>query len=324
MLAVLRETVLRKNRASSTGGAIFTNNFDAIRVSCSQDSGSQWRSTHIIRSEEDVCDNWKQNTARAYGQTVGSPAVQMRKVIQSESGSEMVVAENHYVVQNYASGTPLPTIILQSFDDLGQISAAGLASSTVRATMSSPDGFFRGSMTISLEGGRGSFTDIVGFQPPGNYALHISFSEEYLEDFVVQVEVRNCRIGEVVAANGSFCQPCNSGSYNFSPEEESTCLQCPEDAVCDSSFIRPKKGFWHQFPCSNQLQRCLTDRACDFAERDQNLTSITMEASGCAFDGKFITEYSSAQCSKAIPTLLALVADTSCLGTQRASLWVMR
>ena len=279
----------------------------------------------IIQSERDVCPEWTDNIADGYGGAVGSFASKVKKGIQGGDGNHTVINGTSYVVRNQASRSLLPTITLEVTDEFGQGPAVVVDNITIQATMMSPDNFFTGSVAIFLEGGVGNFSNIIGFQQPGRYTLNITFSEESIEAFIIIVEIRDCTIGETTAANGSFCQSCSPGTYNFLLEPASTCLPCHKDSICNTHFIRPRKGHWHQFPCSNQIQRCMTNRACDFDDRDEKLAELTTEMLNCTFDQQFITEYTQAQCRK-VSLLLSLACLDICSlfeGSHWATVWFM-
>lgn len=252
---------------------------------------------NAIRSSDDVCPEWRGNSADEYGQAVGTYAAKVKKVIYQQDRDAVVLYDGYYFVANHASGSALPTVYLEVVDWLGQGPAIGVLSDNISATMSSPEDFFDGSVTVLLEDGHGNISGVTGFQPPGHYNVVVSFSEESLKPLVIEVQIRGCRIGEAAAASGSICEPCNGETYNFFPEDGMNCQPCHKDGNCVETFIRPNKGHWHQSPCSDHIQRCLTNKECDFEGRDEKLAEMMKSYENCNFDERFITSYNEAQCA---------------------------
>ena len=108
------------------------------------------------------------------------------------------IEKNRLFARNHKSGDALPAILLEPLDGYDQGSPIGSGDEYVQATMHSPDGFFSGSITTSLDQQRNGFPPISGLQLPGSYRILIDFSEPYLRHFTIDVDVRSCRIGEFV------------------------------------------------------------------------------------------------------------------------------
>lgn len=98
---------------------------------------------------------------------------------------------------------------------------------------------------------------------PGNFTLHLTFSDERIKSIPVDIVIMQCSAGWFSTLGGQNCQNCGIGSYNFDPNATS-CKECPSEGTCDSWGIKPKKGFWIPFPCYEDLKECLTMTACDF------------------------------------------------------------
>lgn len=60
--------------------------------------------------------------------------------------------------------------------------------------------------------------------------------------------------------------------------------------------MTPEKGHWHSFPCSDDIERCLTDRACDFEDRDIRLAEFVERTMKCTFTENEIEEYGGLMC----------------------------
>lgn len=232
----------------------------------------------------------------------------MKTVIRYETtGEETEVIGNHYVVQDHESGTALPTVALEIVDELRNGPAVGLNNDTVTATMTSTGSdLFAGSVNLPLYGGTGEFSSIAGQQRSGNYGVTITFSEESLETVTIIVEIKPCSIGEASAANGTICEPCNGLTYNFLPEGNDGCQPCPEDGRCDNAVIRPKEGYWHPFPCSIRIQKCLTKWACEFDGREHLLHELGTKLSSCNMSEQVEADYKHNQCRQVTQDLVLI------------------
>lgn len=150
----------------------------------------------------------------------------------------------------------------------------------------------------------------------------IKFSQKSLPPLEIIVEVRSCSVGEALAANGTICTPCNAATYNFQPTEETGCQPCPENAKCTSAVIVPIAGFWHQSPCSNHIQRCLTDNPCGYKDRETKLDAFVEHLDRCNLTDNEILEYANLQCTE---VRLNVLFWQRCLeGTYWAVVWCMQ
>ena len=301
----MANTTLMDNKARSAGGAVFIDTVAALRLNCSDRSKEQglefypeeeWKTIKRLVSVDDICTSWENNTAERYGPDAGTSAFNVRKEIaDKETGLLRLVQESSYTILNHRSGESFPQIILTLVDELGQGPAVGENNKDIKAVMSSPDGFFVGSVRkpVGIEGARLS---AKGFVQSGNYKILIVFEGADLESFEITVEVKPCDIGEVPSGNGTFCVSCNVASYSFSPEEDAECHPCPENGDCSSQVILPNRGYWHQTPCSEHIQRCLTEEACDSGNREDALSELTQDVQTCQFDDQYLQNYTEAQC----------------------------
>ena len=304
-VVAMANTSLMDNRARSAGGAIFIDTVAGLRLNCSDRSKEeelqffskeQWMSMRRLVSIYDICPSWKNNTAERYGRDVATSAFGMRKEIADEqTGLPRSVNGNNYTIHNHRSGKPIPVISLTLVDELGQGPVVGENNETIKAVMSSPDGFFTGSVSRPLGIESANF-NATGFVKPGVYKVKIEFEGTDLESFEITVEVKPCEMGEVPSGNGTFCESCNAVSFNFSPEEDLECHPCPENGDCSSQVILPNKGYWHRTPCSERVQRCLTTEACDSDNREDELAELTQDVESCDFNEQYLQNYTEAQC----------------------------
>ena len=309
---VVTDSVFYENKAESFGGGIVVSDIDSIRMSCSRQKNrssktefynrTELEALDVIRSTDDICQSWKGNHAVAYGDDVGSSGAGVHMSVISDNSHDGVeeVSGNRFVVEGHSSGEPLPTIHLEIVDGLGQGPALSINNYAVEAAMTSADGFFAGSISLKMNKGVGNFFGVVGFGRKGVYECTIDFSEELIESLAVEVHVRECRLGEVAAADGTFCEPCTSDTYNLMPGNGTGCRPCPENGNCTTQVILPAKGYWHKTPCSENIQECISSEACSSKEREDKLTAATRNISSCEFDEDYVEDYTEAQCREVI------------------------
>ena len=231
-----------------------------------------------------------------YGPDVASFASGVCMTIDGASTDMISILDNHhYVVQNYSSGKPLPTVFLIASDDLRQYPAVTADGKRIIVVLSSPDGLFESNMSRQLHSTGENFTR-TGFATPGNHTLVIEFEEADCESIEIVVEVRSCAMGEVPFRNGTLCEPCSSSTYSFPSEGDSVCQTCPENGNCETRVILPDEGYWHLTPCSKHIDRCITHDACVREEREQDLAKMTANVESCDVDEVFIKNYTEARC----------------------------
>ena len=301
----LVDTAFTDNTAETGGGAIFVDRVPVIRIRCSATSANeklaffsekQWRDIEVFGSTGNVCPSWNANEAIRYGPDVASFASGVHKTIDGASTDMISILDNHhYVVQNYSSGKPLPTVFLIASDDLRQYPAVTADGKRIIVVLSSPDGLFESNMSRQLHPTGESLT-LTGFATPGNHTLLIEFEEADYESIEIVVEVRSCAMGEVPLRNGTLCEPCSSSTYSFPSEGDSVCQTCPENGICETRVILPDEGYWHLTPCSKHIDKCITHDACVREEREQDLAKMTANIESCDVDEVFIKNYTEAQC----------------------------
>ena len=301
----LEDTSFSDNIASGAGGAIFVDRVAIIRILCSPKrtrqemnfySKKQWKLMNIVRSNQDICPTWRENSADRYGADIASYATDVQKKIISEQSATVVsVKRNNYEIRDHKSGAPMPVFSLAVVDDLGQCPAVGLDNKEVTATMFSPDGLFDGRMSTVLKSDLANLA-VTPFALPGEYTVRIEFDGGDFEPVEITVYVRGCVMGEVLSANGAFCEPCSAATFSFLPEDDSECRPCPDNGNCESKAVLPKQGYWHQIPCSEHIQRCLAPEACEYKDREQKLREKTEEVETCDFNDQYVKNYTEAQC----------------------------
>ena len=307
-VAAVVDTSMTDNKARSAGGAIHIDKVAGLRLSCSDElkeqglqfyAEKQWMSMKRLTSIDDICPSWKNNTAERYGPDVATSAFDVRKEITDEETDVLSsVNGNDYTIRNHKSGRPIPMIILTAEDELGQGSVVGENNEEIEAVVSSPDGFFVGSVKVPLEERVTSFST-VGFVQPGIYRIVFDFKGASRENFEIAVEVKPCEMGEVSSGNKTFCEICSVTSYNFSPEEDLLCHPCPENGDCTTQVILPNEEYWHASPCSKNIIKCLSSNACHNEKRVEKLEELTRYISTCNISKERIEDYQQAQCEEA-------------------------
>lgn len=262
-----------------------------------------------------ICENWKGNKARRYGDNIATYASRViAEIVRDDSSTEPVQTYGNFIViEGYESGQLLPDIQLQIVDDIGQGLAIGVMRTVVRARLSSPDNFLSGVVTIRPIKGRETFTGIFGIGSNKTYDLIINFSEMTLAPLRILVKVRACHIGESLSPDGLRCFLCNSASYNFRANRSKACLPCPENTDCSSSVNIPEKGYWHSFPCSEHIQRCLTNKACSHEYRQRALTDLVVDVKTCDFNIVKIANYRSLLCAQVYFSIIIDHSKWTCL-----------
>ena len=296
------------NRAKTSGGAIFTQDPNVLRYSCwSKDTETPpelyqtdaLEALELLKSTKDMCPDWTANQADLYGPVIASYArsVSGFAIGNGQDDSERPIENNELVSGNHRSGDSLPMLLVEIVDGYGQSPALGEGDAFVQATMYSPDGLFSGEFNTQVNEKQKSFPPISGFQRPGRYEIRMNFSEPSLEPLSVEVEVRECQLGEFAQENLTLCVRCSGSQYNFD-SDASMCLPCPENGNCTTNVIHPNKGYWHRSPCSRHVQQCVSREACDFSGREDALNDLTNEIETCEIEETLDRDYSEAQCKK--------------------------
>ena len=320
-LVVLGGVVL-KNNSAECGGGIFTSDPTAFRFRCPEHheqgelrfyTDRELDGMQVLRSDNDLCaSGWSGNRKINFGPDVATYARRILWFVEDMSGlvPEMIRIEGtRERIPEYKSGDPLPRIRLEVVDAFGQGPAFGAGNATVTAVMWSPstdpsksDALFPGNISLLMEDGTAEFSEIRGLQTPNDCLVQIDFSEDALPTLKIDVNVRDCIIGEAPNNDRTLCVPCSQRQFRVSMKD-TQCRSCPENANCSAkNVIRPNRRYWHRYPCSVHMQECLSQTACDF-DREEKLTNVTKEMQNCTIDQKMDDDYSKAQCRE-VPCLL--------------------
>lgn len=291
------------NKAAFSGAAIQANSISVTRVNCEGATGDGFLSKSQLLQLPSIgnvhnCSNWRGNKVAYKTEALGTVGSYARRVnvsfaFQEGEASDQVV--EGLTIRNVKSGELLPEINLISVDEFGN-GPAFVSQGALLATVTSPDGFIPGEIPILLENGTGSFSNIAGFNCPGNYHLKIHFNNTEVEEVEIQVQIRNCSIGEHQTSNCILCQTCDSLSYNFEPSNQDGCFPCPRHGDCSGRFIIPKSGYWHSSPCSHHLKKCLNEEACRFDTRTEGLRNTTRNLESCNLTQTDAENYGDQQC----------------------------
>ena len=95
-------------------------------------------------------------------------------------------------------------------------------------------------------------------------------SERYPDiNITIYFSTRECYPGEI--ETDLSCQSCVADQYSFHPEKKS-CRPCETDAICKGgAALVPKDGFWHSTPFSPVFRKCVSNKACKYAKRQDIL-----------------------------------------------------
>lgn len=321
---LLLNSVFQDNSAGQSGAAVLTTDPEGVLISCiPQRLQTTFLDAEGVSALETMdpmglCNSWMRNqvTSDAPGDTVGT----FGRVLSFSTDPEeegQIIGDIHsgFILQNVASGVQLPVIFITVLDAYGN-GPMVTNPHRLEVTMVSPDGFFQGIITSNITGGVGNFSNIVGFKPPGNYTLRISPNTVTLPSAEIVVQIRGCQVGEEPTVGGELCQKCDAVSFNFNPEQPGGCTPCPSDATCESRFIVPKDGYWHKSPCHVNVKECLTDEACSYGDRQNQLREFTDNLHDCGFNQSMLMEYSQVSCREGYEGLLC----GSCAGAYGLSL----
>ena len=303
------------NRAKISGGAVFIKDPGVLRYSCLPKdteippkvyTSKTLEKLDVLESAQDICPEWRANYAGVYGPNIASYARSVKgfAIGTDQTDRERPIKNNEVVDRYHRSGDPLPVLLVEVLDQYGQSPALGEGDAFVQTTMYSPNDLFSGEVNMLVNETRKIFPPIVGFQRPGRYEIRIDFSESGLESLTVEVDVRDCKLGEFAQEDGMLCVPCSGSQYNFKPDAP-TCQPCPENGNCTTHVIHPNSGYWHRTPCSEHVQQCISRDACDFDGREDDLNALTSEMNTCGIVKALDQNYSEAQCKKvfSIPNL---------------------
>ncbi|KAL6751617.1 hypothetical protein V8C86DRAFT_669869 [Haematococcus lacustris] len=270
---ILYNSTMKRNAAlGGGGGAVYWQHQHSLTVVCAADA-RRLEALRLVQDEQYAkrdwavaqrdalgpCDEWEGNTAEGgYG-----PAV----------ASSPFALSAPPVVPFYTSGDDL-TVQVDVLDHYSQVvSGVQPVSSAVLVTGHAPS--LSGQTQLAARNGSANFTAL---RLRGTAGLHpMSFTAtsplRTLHTAAVIVGMRNCLVGEFLAATGDQCLPCETGTFNTDPHSHS-CHPCPPGADCSNTqlgggLIVPQNGYWHSNPFSQVVQRCPYPGACAHDGRSQ-------------------------------------------------------
>lgn len=202
-----------------------------------------------------------------------------------------------YNITGLKSGDNLPHINFITIDNLGN-HPIYTEKGTLIATLSSEDKLFNGEIPYDLTSGNLTTTTIGLYGTPGNKTVKIEYSQ-HLYNVLINIELRNCSIGERYVKESFLCVSCESFTYNFDPSQ-SMCTMCPNNANCDGNGIVPIVNYWHASPCSQYLEKCITHESCQYENRNEKLIQFSEDLNTCYLEHDTLLQYTHLQCQKVV------------------------
>ena len=188
-------------------------------------------------------------------------------------------------------------------------------SSKTKIETTSP--FLRNRVYEDISSGSGNISVGNPYVRPGRYQLKLGVEGFEEQSVTLEVQIRDCAINEESDRDDTFCRPCDSNQYNFhSADLAWNCRLCPDNAECTTAFIFSREGYWNAFPCSNQIERCVYEDACNFTGLDM-VEELTRSEKPCLFSDEVIEQYQSSQCAAEYegPLCGSCLNDTGRLGS---------
>ncbi|EWS71613.1 transmembrane protein, putative (macronuclear) [Tetrahymena thermophila SB210] len=118
------------------------------------------------------------------------------------------------------------------------------------------------------------------------YSSNIQISNPYYAQ--VQVEFRDCLIGEIIEQSNDFyeCTPCPFGTYSIQKPEinqAQKCIRCPQEAqFCQENQMTLSKGYWKSSNSSDIIYPCTQSNNCE-GNQTTNYCSIGHTGPLCQF-----------------------------------------
>lgn len=316
---LLLNTSFRNNFAHQSGAALVVTKMDGILVSC--DKESEIHDRHFMNeltlqiwikengmkelNSTNPCPSWHGNKLShgASGGVIGTFGHKLSIANDSGSGHQLFNDTKYgFILPNVSSGRELPKLIITTLDAFGNCHAPTLHEKDAITLESKV--FLQQMVSFSFVDGTCIIEDILGFVRPGKYAIQvIPRSDDILEPTRLTLVVRSCEINEEPARNGTFCEKCDEGSYNFE-SVVGNCALCPKGANCSETYIVPIDGYWHKSPCHDKMKKCIIEEACNHSNRTRKLTHLTQNSINCNFNRTTLQEYEEAQCNKVSMSML--------------------
>eukprot|EP00210_Caulerpa_lentillifera_P003962 g3781.t1 len=313
--AILLNTSFIGNYANHSGAIILTTHASRVLIDCDYKGKSlAFLSTNDFKSlmtlnPKQLCPSWIGNRVhpKAHGDIIGTYGqVSVLTIGHDEEVRLVGNTKKGYVLNNVSSGKRLPIIYVKIMDEFG-VGPAPTLPNLFEARLSSRDGFIHREYPANFLAGSGNFSEVIGFDLPGNYTLEIKFNNpalEALETVTLTVIVRECNIGEELIDNELVCQKCDAVSYNFNPNQIRGCTQCPYGGDCSGKYIIPKKGYWHKSPCHSKVQKCLVEEACSIENRQEALMKFSDNYVNCIANTTTLIAYNGIVCHEGYKSLL--------------------
>ena len=249
---LINESTLLHNHALTSGGGVFAQASELLRVRCRDAQESAFQ--NLDSFDPEVC-GWVNNTVSGdgYGDMVATVPVD---AILDPSG-----------IDNHTSGVQLANVTVTIVDAVGQTVTTGDTLVKVNLSANSTAKLF-GQRASQTRQGQAVFDGTFLRARPGAYELRYTFGLK--KPVALPVVVRACRIGEIQSEDRELCLKCQTGLYSF--DTEGKCLMCPsQNAICNGSTITPLEGYWHSTSRSIQVHECLQAEACTYDGRGQAL-----------------------------------------------------
>ncbi|CDW77647.1 UNKNOWN [Stylonychia lemnae] len=274
------------NKASISGGAIYWNenepNFDMKKTYFYNNIAGIYGNNIRFR-------NWIQKLGKITEQRF----LQTKETSILNLVSEVVTSsQNSSNASGFRSGDQLSTMYLALIDKYGQIvttnsnskitvSVCAISKNNLISTKYQPiiEGqiiFYSETEVFTVTGLQFTgqpglsyqivfYTDGIDNSKPANRQYLQQSNNEEKQSFNLNVELRECQIGEKFSDKGS-CELCPEGS-TFSlvnMTSPGSCLVCPTSiALCyGESFIGPKPGYWRMNNKTSTFIECLNPQAC--------------------------------------------------------------
>ena len=337
-------TTILHNTATLSGAGVFTERPSFLRVDGKgvKPLKKTFNCQIMERPPRNAIEeNFRNNTvARGYEENLASlPTGFCVSVFKGDRVVETVTEDRKYVLPHWRSGDDFPLLRVAMHDHLGNNFSRTRNEDFVKTTSAyEPEDaydqpvnvilssktengttrpFLRNSVYEDISFGSGNISVGNPFVKPGRYQLTLLVEGFEQQSVTLEVEVRNCTINEESDRDDTFCRPCDSNQYSFhSADKGGNCLLCPENADCTTEFVLPRKGYWNAFPCSDQMERCVYEGACNFTGSDM-LEELTQSEVPCVLSDDIVQQYQSSQCAEEYegPLCGSCVDDAGRLGS---------
>ena len=282
---VLREIDLRRNIARVGGGAIMASHPTTVLFACSHEVNPEekdsfdliqyyvdWKVMSDLQqlSEDKQCASWIGNRVEegGYGDLKANHAVSALSAFRNPNKGSPT---KQTVITRMDPVPELPPIDVTLSDAFGQSPAEPRTSHPDLVLKIRTEGVengieISGHLTESFSRGTAVLYPVIIRGKPGTYTLHLELSDTEIKSNSMRVEILPCPIGWRSVSDGTDCEKCEQGTYNFDEDSE-TCHICPDDSMCHSWGIEPNKKHWVPFPChKGGSKKCLTESVCDHGE----------------------------------------------------------